>query len=125
MGETYAEQKKIIQDTYISFLMNREALGYIFGAYNYLSYKMGIASFGHDKIMEAMENAYILIWGDNFGKILFLLSLKDRDSELFIKGQIQGEKEAMIIFTSNMKSKPTGLITIFGKKYHQEHPVQK
>ena len=104
-----------IKNTFPQFMTNKEALGYIFGAYDFLSQRMGLLAYGKDKVMDAMEDAYISIWGAPSGRVMISSSLINQDDENFMNGRMQGGNEALVFFTSNKKTKPTGLTKFLSK----------
>lgn len=105
--------------TFPYFMTNKEALGYIFGAYDYLSQYFGLLSCGRDKVMASMVSSYNTLWSNPSGKAIFSLSLSLQDDQEFIKGRELGGNEAAFFLQKDKRIMPLGLKRILAKKINQ------
>lgn len=101
--------KHPFKKTFAIFMTNKQALGYIFGAYDSIAQQAGLLAFGKDKSMYAIDFIYESIWSKPSSEVMVSMSISLQDDEDFMIGRMQGGNEALFFMRNKGNKVPAGL----------------
>ena len=110
----------IYKNTFPYFIKSNEALGYIYGAHNYMAQHIGLWSYGEDKIIIEMESLYNNLWSKPSGEIILALSMLLITDNDFINGLKKGETDAMFFYAGAKKVIPSGLTRALSNTFSKD-----